>query len=86
MIVILSLIGFVLCFGAYLMNQYKWWTVDSWQFNYATLIGCACLLVNSLIVRSVGLSLMQIAYGGIALQKIRTLQLIPFEGVIIETQ
>ena len=63
------------------MNQYKLWTVDSWQFNYATVVGCACLLVNSLMVRSVGLSLMQIMYGGIAAQKIIALRLSPFSGL-----
>ena len=81
MIIILSLIGFVLCFGAYFMNQKHKWHVDSWQFNYATVLGCACLLYNSLVVRSVGLSLMQIMYGGIAAQKIVTLRLSPFYGL-----
>lgn len=82
MIIALSLVGFVLCFGSYLMNQKHIWNVDSWQFNYATVVGCVCLLINSLMVRSVGLSLMQIMYGGIALQKIWMLRLKPLSWTI----
>lgn len=77
MLQILSLIGFVLCFGSYLLNQQKKLTVDTWQYNWMTIIGCTCLLITAIALHSIGLILIQLAYGVVAGIKIVKLRLVP---------
>ena len=77
MIQILSILGFLLCFGAYVLAQRNTITVNSWEYNWMTAVGSLFLLINSLAAHSIGLSLIQIGFAGVAIHKIVTQKLYP---------